>query len=174
MTMKSYKENLADITTFVFDVDGVFTDGSVMLFNDEVVRTLSSHDGYALQYASKLGYRILIVTGGNSEAVKVRLENLGATEVCLQSKNKLEVYERLKKAYDFTDGEVLYMGDDIPDYQVMNMVKVATCPQDAAVEVKSIAHYQSPINGGKGCVRDVIEQTLRAQGKWFSKEAFEW
>lgn len=172
--MKSYKENLADITTFVFDVDGVFTDGSVMLLNDEVVRTLSSRDGYAVQYASKLGYRILIVTGGNSEAVRVRLENLGATEVCLQSKNKVEVYEGLKKKYNFTDDEVLYMGDDIPDYPVMEMVKVATCPQDAAVEIKGISHYQSPINGGKGCVRDVIEQTLRVQGKWFKKEAFEW
>lgn len=172
--MKSYKENLADITTFVFDVDGVFTDGSVMLFNDEVVRTLSSRDGYAVQYASKLGYRILIVTGGNSEAVKDRLNSLGATEVCLQSKNKVDVYERLKKDYGFTNEEVLYMGDDIPDYQVMKMVKVATCPQDAAVEIKGIAHYQSPIDGGQGCVRDVIEQTLRAQGKWFSEAAFEW
>jgi len=172
--MKSYKENLADITTFVFDVDGVFTDGSVMLINDEVVRTLSSRDGYALQYAAKLDYKILIVSGGNSEAVKVRLENLGAAEVCLQSKNKVEVYERLKKEYGFTDGEVLYMGDDIPDFQVMQMVKVATCPQDAAVEIKGIAHYQSPISGGKGCVRDVIEQTLRVQGKWFNEKAFEW
>jgi 3-deoxy-D-manno-octulosonate 8-phosphate phosphatase (KDO 8-P phosphatase) len=172
--MKSYKENLPNITTFVFDVDGVFTDGSVMLLNDEVVRTLSSRDGYAVQYASKLGYRILIVTGGNSEAVKVRLENLGATEVCLQSKNKMKVYERLKKDYGFHDGEVLYMGDDIPDYQVMEQVLVATCPQDAAVEIKAISHYQSPIVGGRGCVRDVIEQTLRSQGKWFSDTAFEW
>ncbi|PWL30368.1 MAG: 3-deoxy-D-manno-octulosonate 8-phosphate phosphatase [Fluviicola sp. XM-24bin1] len=172
--MKSYKENLPSITTFVFDVDGVFTDGSVMLLNDEVVRTLSSRDGYAMQYAAKLGYRILIVTGGNSEAVKVRLENLGATEVCLQSENKMEVYERLKSEYNFNDEEVLYMGDDIPDYQVMKKVKVATCPQDAAVEIKGISHYQSPIDGGKGCVRDVIEQTLRSQGKWFSEAAFEW
>ncbi|XOV67268.1 MAG: KdsC family phosphatase [Fluviicola sp.] len=172
--MKSYKENLPNITTFVFDVDGVFTDGSVMLLNDEVVRTLSSRDGYAVQYASKLGYRILIVTGGNSDAVKVRLENLGATEVCLQSKNKMKVYERLKKDYGFQDNEVLYMGDDIPDYQVMEQVLVATCPQDAAVEIKAISHYQSPINGGRGCVRDVIEQTLRSQGKWFSETAFEW
>ncbi|MCR9173061.1 MAG: HAD hydrolase family protein [bacterium] len=172
--MKSYKENLPSITTFVFDVDGVFTDGSVALFNDEVVRTLSSRDGYAVQYAAKLGFRILIVTGGNSEAVKVRLENLGATEVCLQSKNKMVVYKNLKEKYGFSDDEVLYMGDDIPDYQVMKVVKVATCPQDAAVEIKGISHYQSPINGGKGCIRDVIEQTLRSQGKWFSETAFEW
>lgn len=172
--MKSYKENLPGISTFVFDVDGVFTDGSVMLLKDEVVRTLSSRDGYAVQYASKLGYRILIVTGGDSDAVKTRLENLGATEVCLKSKNKMVVYEGLKEKYGFTDDEVLYMGDDIPDYEVMRHVKVATCPQDAAVEIKGISHYQSPKNGGHGCVRDVIEQTLRAQGKWFSEVAFEW
>lgn len=172
--MKSYKENLHSITTFVLDVDGVFTDGSVILLNDEVVRTLNSRDGYAIQYAAKLGYRILIVTGGDSQAVKMRLENLGATEVCLRSANKVDVYNSLKEKYDFTDDQALYMGDDIPDYQVMQMVKVATCPQDAAVEIKGIAHYQSPINGGKGCVRDVIEQTLRVQGKWFNEAAFEW
>jgi len=172
--MKSYKEKLNAVTTFIFDVDGVFTDGSVMLLNDEVVRTLSSRDGYALQYASKLGYRILIITGGNSEAVKVRLTNLGATEVRLEAKNKLVVYEDLKKKYKFTDEEALYMGDDIPDYQVMKLVQVSTCPQDAAVEIKEIADYQSPVKGGKGCVRDVIEQTLRVQGKWFSDAAFEW
>jgi 3-deoxy-D-manno-octulosonate 8-phosphate phosphatase (KDO 8-P phosphatase) len=172
--MKSYKENLHSITTFVLDVDGVFTDGSVQLMNNDVVRTLNSRDGYAVQYASKMGYQILIVTGGNSDAVKVRLENLGATEVCLRSSNKVDVYNRLKEKYDFTDDQALYMGDDIPDYRVMQMVKVATCPQDAAVEIKSVAHYQSPINGGQGCVRDVIEQTLRVQGKWFKNEAFEW
>jgi 3-deoxy-D-manno-octulosonate 8-phosphate phosphatase (KDO 8-P phosphatase) len=172
--MKSYKEKLRDVTTFIFDVDGVFTDGSVTLFNNEVVRTLSSRDGYAVQYAAKLGYRILVVTGGNSEAVKTRLLNLGATEVCLKSKNKITVYKRLKESYGFKDEQVLYMGDDIPDYQVMKEVHVATCPQDAAVEIKGIADYQSPINGGKGCVRDVIEQTLRVQGKWFNEDAFEW
>lgn len=172
--MKSYKEKLHSVTTFVFDVDGVFTDGSVALLNNEVVRTLNSRDGYAMQYAAKLGYRILVITGGNSEAVKVRLTNLGATEVCLQSKNKLEVYRKLKEKYEFSDEQVLYMGDDIPDYQVMKKVQVSTCPQNAAVEIKDMADYQSPIDGGKGCVRDVIEQTLRVQGKWFMEEAFEW
>lgn len=172
--MKSYKEKLPAITTFILDVDGVLTDGSVQLLNDEVVRTLNSRDGYALQYAAKMGYRILIITGGNSEAVKFRLKNLGATEVRLESKNKMQVYTDLKSKYQFTNEEVLYMGDDIPDYEVMKNVHVATCPQDAATEIKHISHYQSPINGGKGCVRDVIEQTLRVQGKWFSETAFEW
>ena len=172
--MTSYKEKLANITTFIFDVDGVLTDGSVILFKDEVVRTLNSRDGYALQFAAKSGYAIHIITGGNSESVKERLLNLGVKEVKLRSGNKVTVYEELKKKYGFDDSEVLYMGDDIPDYQVMKLVHVATCPQNAAVEIKEISHYQSPVDGGKGCIRDVIEQTMRVQGKWFSEAAFEW
>jgi len=172
--MTSYKEKLNPVTTFIFDVDGVLTDGSVILYNDEVVRTLNSRDGYSLQFAAKMGYRILIITGGNSPAVESRLLNLGVTEVCMQSSNKLEVYNSLKEKYDFSDEEALYMGDDIPDYHVMQAVGISTCPQDAAVEIKAMCDYQSPYNGGKHCVRDVIEQTMRVQGKWFTKESFEW
>ena len=170
----NYKEKLNHIKTFIFDVDGVLTNGEVHLINGEVARTLNSRDGYALQYASKVGYQIFIITGGSSEEVKKRLLDLGATEVLLKSKNKVEVYEKLKNKYNFQDGEVLYMGDDIPDYQVMQKVGVSACPQDAAVEIKQISDYQSPKNGGHHCVRDVIEQTLRVQGKWFLNEAFEW
>lgn len=172
--MTSYKEKLNAITTFIFDVDGVLTTGEVILFQDEFVRTLNSRDSYALQYAAKKGYRILIVTGGSSEKVKERLSSLGVTEVCLSSRNKLEVYEGLKKKYDFTDEQALYMGDDIPDYAVMKAVGVSTCPQNAAVEIKHIADYQSPYDGGRHCVRDVIEQTLRVQGNWFTEGAMIW
>ena len=172
--MISYKEKLNDIKTFIFDVDGVLTDGSVLLLQGEVVRTLNSRDGYALQYAAKKGYNIFIITGGNSSSVKDRLENLGAKEVVLRAKNKLEHYNRLKQDYGFEDGEVLYMGDDIPDYEVLQKVGVSTCPQDAAVEIKAICDYQSPCGGGQHCVRDVIEQTLRVQDKWFDKSSFEW
>lgn len=172
--MTSYKEQLNKVTTFIFDVDGVLTNGSVMLFQDEVIRTLNSKDGYALQYASKMGYRILIITGGNSIQVKERLINLGCNEVILSSSNKIESYNQLKTKYNFMDDEVVYMGDDIPDYEVMKTVGLATCPQDAAMEIKAICHYQSPYNGGEKCVRDIIEQTLRVQGKWFQKEAFSW
>lgn len=172
--MTSYKEKLTQITTFIFDVDGVLTDGSVMLFKDEVIRTLNSRDGYALQFAAKSGYKIFIITGGNSPSVKDRLLNLGVTEVRLSAKNKVDVYRELQAIHGFADGEALYMGDDIPDYQVMQKVGVATCPQNASVEIKEIADYQSPINGGSGCARDVIEQTMRVQGKWFSESAFEW
>lgn len=172
--MKSYKEKLPNINTFIFDVDGVMTNGDVLLFRDEYVRILSSRDGYALQYANKMGYRILVITGGKSERLKERLLNLGVTEVRLGSSNKVTVYEELKEKYKFTDDSVLYMGDDIPDYEVMKRVGVSACPQDAAVEIKHISDYQSPFLGGKHCVRDVIEQTLRVQDKWFKEEAHEW
>jgi 3-deoxy-D-manno-octulosonate 8-phosphate phosphatase (KDO 8-P phosphatase) len=172
--MKSYKEKLPAITTFIFDVDGVLTNGDVILMGGEVVRILNSRDGYALQHANKKGYRILVITGGSSEEVKTRLLGLGVTEVYLRSKNKLNVYRALKEKYGFEDEEVLYMGDDIPDYPVLERVGVSTCPQDAAVEIKGVCDYQSPYNGGRHCVRDVIEQTLRVQGKWFDEDGFEW
>ena len=170
----SYKKKLAEVTTFIFDVDGVLTNGNVMLFRDEVVRTLNSRDGYAMQYAAKLGYSMYVVTGGNSVAVKNRLLKLGVNEVFLQSKNKKEVYEKLKEQKNLTDREILYMGDDIPDYEVMTLAGVSACPQDASVEIKEISDYQSPYLGGRHCVRDVIEQTLRVQGKWFGEQAIEW
>lgn len=172
--MTSYKELLNNITTFIFDVDGVLTNGSVALFDNEMVRTLSSRDAYAMQYARKMGYNILIITGGNSTRVKDRLLELGCNEVILSSSIKLNTYNELKKKYNFSDKQALYMGDDIPDYEVMKTVGLATCPQDAAIEIKAISHYQSPYNGGDKCVRDVIEQTLRVQGKWFTKDAFSW
>lgn len=172
--MISYKERLPHITTFIFDVDGVLTSGEVILMDGKVIRTLNSKDGYAMQYAIKMGYRILIITGGNSVDVKERLLGLGVQEVFLSSHEKTSVYKQCKVKYGFEDEQALYMGDDIPDYRVMSMVGVSTCPQDAAVEIKKISHYQSPVFGGKGCVRDVIEQTLRVQGKWFTEEAFVW
>ena len=170
----NYKEGLNKITTFIFDVDGVITNGDIILYNDEVIRTLNSRDGYALQYANKMGYKTFIITGGDSVEVKKRLLNVGVTEVILKSRNKVKDYLILQEKYDFKNEEVLYMGDDIPDYQVMKLVGVSSCPQDAAVEIKQLADYQSPFNGGRHCVRDVIEQTLRNQGKWFSEQAFEW
>ncbi|HLP56001.1 MAG TPA: HAD hydrolase family protein [Fluviicola sp.] len=172
--MISYKERLSPITTFVFDVDGVLTTGEVMLMNGGVIRTLNSKDGYAIQYAVKKGYRILVITGGNSQDVKDRLEGLGAQKVVLRSADKLIVYEQLKQEFGFTNEQVLYMGDDIPDIPVMKLVGVSTCPQDAAVEVKAICHYQSPLNGGRACVRDVIEQVMRLHGKWMNADAYHW
>lgn len=170
----SYKISLSSITTFIFDVDGVLTNGDVNILTNEAVRSLNARDGYALQYAAKMGYQIFIISGGSSEAVKERLLSAGVKEVVLRAAHKVKVYDKLKEKYNFTDKEVLYMGDDIPDYNVMKKVGIAACPQDAAVEIKNISDYQSPFNGGRHCVRDVIEQTLRVQDNWFTAEAHEW
>ncbi|MEJ6588583.1 MAG: HAD hydrolase-like protein [Crocinitomicaceae bacterium] len=170
----NYKQKLRAITTFIFDVDGVLTDGKVYLMRDEVVRALNSKDGYSLQYASKMNYKLFIITGGYSEDLKKRLLDLGIKDVFLRSSNKLVVYNKLKEDYGFQDAEVLYMGDDIPDIPVLRMAGVSCCPQDAAIDVKEIVDYHSPIEGGKGCVRDVIEQTLRVQGNWLKESAFHW
>ncbi len=172
--MTSYKAQLKNITTFIFDVDGVFTNGEVLLMNGDIYRTFHSKDVFAIQYAAKMGYQMFIITGGNSEEVKNRLTHLGIKEVFLKSGNKLEVYEKLKSTYNLNDSEVLYMGDDIPDYDVMKKVSLAAAPQDACPEIKSISQYISPIYGGKGCVRDIIEQTLKSQNKWFLEEAKIW
>lgn len=172
--MISYKVRLNKITTFIFDVDGVLTNGDITIFKDEKVRTINSRDTYAIQYAAKMGYKLLIITSGKSVEVKNILLELGVTEVCLSSSNKLNVYSELKEKYNFSDEEALYMGDDIPDYQIMSIVGCAACPQDSAVEIKQISHYQSPFNGGRHCVRDIIEQTLRVQNNWFTEKAFEW
>lgn len=172
--MISYKERLPKITTFMFDVDGVLTNGDVLMINNDVIRTLNAKDGYALQYATKKGYKIFIITGGNSLDVKARLEGSGVTEVHLRSSDKLAVYEDILKRHHLKDEEVLYMGDDIPDIPVMQRVGTSTCPQDAVNEVKQISHYQSPLDGGKACVRDVIEQVLKVQGKWMIDGAYKW
>lgn len=172
--MQNYKIKLNKISTFIFDVDGVFTDGKVYLINDDVIRALNSKDGYAVQYATKLGFKIFIITGGNSQQVKDRLLNLGVNEVHLAVKRKLECYENILLRFQLLPEEVLYMGDDIPDIPVLKKVGVSTCPQDACSDVKMLVDYQSQRNGGFGCVRDVIEQTLRVQGKWLLEEAFEW
>lgn len=172
--MTSYKQLMNSITTFIFDVDGVLTNGDVLLLNDDVIRILNSRDSYAIQYAVKMGYNVFIITGGNSKDVHDRLLGLGIQEVHLSAHNKLSVYKDILKRHGLTDAEVLYMGDDIPDFPVMKEVALPTCPQDAAIEIKQISKYQSPFNGGRHCVRDVIEQTLRVQGKWFQEKAFEW
>ncbi|MBE7442211.1 MAG: HAD-IIIA family hydrolase [Flavobacteriales bacterium] len=173
--MSNFKELLPKINTFIFDIDGVLTDGMITIFPDgDQIRTMNIKDGYALQYAVKKGYNIAIISGGSSETVRLRLNGLGITDVYLKSSNKIEVFENYLKTKNINKEHVLYMGDDIPDYHVMLKSGVATCPKDAAIEIKNIAHYISDKNGGKGCVRDIIEQVLRCQGKWFDEEAHQW
>ena len=174
--MIDFIENLKHITTFIFDYDGVLTDGKVILLNDgEGLRTAHVRDGYAMQYAVKKGYRVAIISGGRSEAIIKRFEALHIYDVFMGVGHKLEVYEEyiIKNAVEHN--QVLFMGDDIPDYNLMVRAGVATCPSNAAEEIKSVSSYVSPIKGGEGCVRDVIEQVLKAQGKWFDTEvAFVW
>ncbi len=168
MEEKSYKEYLNKITTFIFDVDGVLTDGSIAVTTSgEMLRTMHTKDGFAMKTAIVSGYNICIISGGSNEGVKLRLNGLGIGDVYLNSHNKEEQLLEYLKKYDIRAEHVLYMGDDIPDFPVMELVGLPTCPQDAVQEIKSISKYISHKNGGQGCVRDVIEQVLKVQGKWF-------
>ena len=162
-----YLQILPKITTLIFDVDGVLTDGMVTLLpNGDQVRSLNSKDGFALQLAVRKGLRICIITGGNSENVKMRLSRMGITDIYLKVYKKIDTYDDIKVMYDLTDEEILYMGDDLPDYEVMQQVGIPTCPNNAAREIKDISKYISDQDGGRGCVRDIVEKVLRAQGKW--------
>jgi 3-deoxy-D-manno-octulosonate 8-phosphate phosphatase (KDO 8-P phosphatase) len=156
-----------DITTFVFDVDGVLTDGSVFVSNEgEMLRTMNIRDGYALKSAIDCGYNVCIISGGSNEGVRARLRNLGITDIHLGSPDKVSTFDEYTDIYNIKPEQVLYMGDDIPDYHVMKLVGLPTCPQDACPEIKAISTYISHKNGGKGAVRDVIEQVMKVQGKW--------
>jgi len=151
----------------VFDVDGVLTDSSLIIMpNGELVRTMNMRDSIAMRLAVKNGYRLCIITGGNSKAVKQRLNRLGIADIYLKTENKLEAMKEFVELYELQLSEVLYMGDDLIDYEVMTKVGVPVCPEDAVNEIKSISVYISPIKGGKGCVRDVIEQVMKISGKW--------
>jgi 3-deoxy-D-manno-octulosonate 8-phosphate phosphatase (KDO 8-P phosphatase) len=160
-----------NIKLFVLDVDGVLTDGSLILLdNGEMARRMNIKDGYALQLAIKKGYEILIISGGTSKAVELRLQKLGLKNIHLSVKNKLGILSTFIAENNFSKEQVLYMGDDVPDVQPMQIVGVACAPADAAQEVKSIAHYISPISGGNGCVRDVIEKVLKLNEDWNDTE----
>lgn len=171
----NYKEIFKNITTVVLDVDGVLTNGDIILMPGmQPVRKMNAKDGYAMQLAVRNGIRMAIITGGRSPEVKERLQGLGITDIYLGASSKMESYEDLKMCYDLKDEEILYMGDDLPDYDIMKIVALAAAPQDAAPEIKSVADYVSPIDGGKGCVRDVLEQLLKIQGKWARSEDRTW
>mgnify|MGYP006284768245 CR=1 FL=1 len=165
--MTNFKKGLHQVKAFVFDVDGVFTDGTVYLHPEgELMRAVNIKDGYAVKYAVKQGYPVGIITGGNSMAVKERFKNLGITDIYLQSSDKMAAFEDFYFKYNLNPNDILYMGDDIPDLEVMSNAGFPTCPADAVEEIKKISVYISDYLGGKGCVRDVIEQVLKLQGKW--------
>jgi 3-deoxy-D-manno-octulosonate 8-phosphate phosphatase (KDO 8-P phosphatase) len=164
---KSYKEIMNQITTFIFDVDGVLTDGSVHVApNGEMLRIMNIRDGFAMKAAIESGYNVCIISGGNNEGVRIRLKNLGINDIHLASPDKVVTFNEYTELYQIHPAQVLYMGDDIPDYHVMQLVGLPTCPQDASPEIKAISKYISHKNGGKGAVREVIEQVMKVQNKW--------
>lgn len=164
---KSYKEIMNGITTLIFDIDGVLTDGSVFVTNaGEMLRTMNIRDGFALKAAVESGYNVCVISGGSNEGVRVRLRNLGITNIHLGCHDKVETFKEYIELYGILPEQVMYMGDDIPDFHVMKLVGLPTCPQDASPEIKAISKYISHKNGGKGAVREVIEQVMKVQGKW--------
>ena len=173
--MLNYKEKLKNITTFIFDFDGVLSDGKVWVgSNGDQIRNTNVKDGYAIQYALKQGYRVCIISGGYSEGMKKRYDIFEGIDIFLKVSDKVIVYNEYLKSNKLKNEEVLFMGDDIPDYEVMKLVGVKACPQDAAIEIQAIADYISSFKGGDGCVRDVIEHTMRLQGRWFQNGASIW
>lgn len=168
--------DLNKIKAIIFDVDGVLSRQTITLSSaGEPLRTVNIKDGYAIQLAQKKGVHIVILTGGNSHAIQVRYENLGVEDIFMGCSVKIKTYEEFKQKYSITDEEIIYVGDDIPDYEVMSRVGCPCCPADACSDIKSVSRYVSDRIGGYGCARDIIEQVLRAQGKWLADEkAFGW
>ena len=167
MMKKNYKEILPQIDTLIFDVDGVLANNTLTVMSDgQLIRNMNSKDGYALRAAVQSGYRVCIISGGKNEGVRIRLENLGITDIYLGIHNKVDQFNELVKKYNLTPEHVLYMGDDLPDYPVMKLVGMPCSPNDAAREIQQVSTYISDKKGGEGCVRDIIEQLMRVQKKW--------
>ncbi|MEE4260718.1 MAG: HAD hydrolase family protein [Bacteroidales bacterium] len=173
--MSNYKALLTNVKTFVFDYDGVMTNGNLLLQMDgQPLRFANVKDGFVLQLAVKLGYRVVVISGGFSKSVETRFEALGIKDVFLGIRDKLIVFDEYIANNGIDPETIVYMGDDIPDYKVMKKVGVPVCPADAAEEIKEISVYISDKKGGDGCVRDIIEQVLKVQGKWMSDESHHW
>ena len=169
MGNKNYKELLKKIGTFILDVDGVLTNGKILVTSKgKMLREMNTKDGFIIKYALDEGFKIFIISGGTNKGVRERLKDLGIEEIFLGKDSKNSTYEMLIKKYNLNENEILYMGDDVPDIPVMKKVGVPCCPNDAVPDVKQISIYISKKNGGQGCVRDIIEQTLRVQHKWIS------
>ena len=165
--MKNYKTLLPNIKTFIFDVDGVLTDGKILITNGgELLRSFDTKDGYAMKCALVQGYKIAIITGGRNQGVEERFKELGVYDIYMGAHHKLDAFQDLLDNYDLDPETILYIGDDVPDIPVMEKVGLGCCPADAVSDVKAMADYVSHKNGGEGCVRELIEQVLRVQGKW--------
>ena len=171
----NYKEKFKEINTFIFDVDGVLTNGGLYIFPDgKFVRKMNAKDGFALKLALKMGFNIAIITGGREKNIKERLEKLGINNIFLNAHNKLPILNKYLSENNLDPKKSLYMGDDIPDLKAMNKVGLACCPKDAVYEIKQISDYISNIKGGEGCVRDIIEQILKANNKWNYTDGMEY
>ncbi len=173
-------DQFTEVKSLIFDIDGVLTDGKVHLLPDGTqMRNMNIKDGYALQLAVKKGYKVAIISGGSSIEAKRRLEGLGIEYIYLKAHDKLDVLKEYMHTLDVQPQEILYMGDDIPDFEVIEHVGVGCCPNNAAEEIKQISDYISPFDGGQGCVRDVIEKVMKLQNNWFKpamkdQKAFKW
>lgn len=175
MSKTNFKEELRNIKAFAFDVDGVLSKPEVYLSPEgELLRSMNTKDGYALQYAVKRGYPIAIITGGRTESVGLRFKGLGIIDIYLGASDKMDDFEDFRTKYKLKSDEILFMGDDLPDFHVMKNAGIACCPSDAVEEIKAISDYISHLPGGEGCARDIIEQVLRLHGKWLDGEAFTW
>ena len=168
--------DLTKIRAVIFDIDGVLSAETIGLSTDGMpLRTVNIKDGYAIQLAVKLGLRIAIITGANVPSIRVRYEGLGVEDIYTGCAVKIATYEEFLRKYGLRDEEIIYMGDDIPDLEIMRRVGCPVCPKDACPEIRSVSLYVSHLRGGYGCGRDVIEQVLRAQDKWvMDKKAFGW
>jgi len=162
----NFKELLRKVKCLIFDVDGVLTNGTLIVMPDELIRIMNIRDGFALKTAVESGFIVAIISGGKSESVRTRLQKLGITEIHLGVEYKTEKLKEVLQKYNLKEEEVLYMGDDIPDFEVMKHIGVPCCPADATSDIKNISIYVSHTKGGEGCVRDVVEQVLRLNGKW--------
>lgn len=173
--MELIHTQLKKAKAFVFDVDGVMTDGSVIATEDgHFLRNFNIKDGYAIQHAVKAGYPIAIISGGSSNGMVRRFEILGVKDIYTGQQHKKQAFEEFLAKYNLTAEDIVYMGDDMPDYPLLKRVGVACCPADAAIDILAICHYISPKEGGKGCVRDIIEKTMKLQEKWWGDESFMW
>jgi 3-deoxy-D-manno-octulosonate 8-phosphate phosphatase (KDO 8-P phosphatase) len=173
--MAFFKEELLQVRAFVFDIDGVISATTQFLTPDgETVRTSNLKDGFALMYAIRIGFPVCVITGGKTIEVIKRCEKIGIKDLYAGSLKKLPCLIDFIEKNNIQLDEVMYMGDDLPDYPVMKAVGIPVCPKDAAPEIKAISHYISDKDGGQGCVRDVVEQVLKAQGRWIDCEKMNW
>lgn len=173
--MAFFKDDLKKIRAFVFDIDGVLSRHTQNISPEgELMRTSCTKDGYALMYSVRKGYIVAVISGGGAPGVQERLEKLGLKpeDIYLKVANKIEALEEIIQRYGLLREEIMYMGDDIPDYNVMIRVGLPVCPLDACEEIKSVSRYISDIPGGEGCVRDVVAQVLKARGDWMDTSCY--